>query len=247
MKILGIIPARYASTRFPGKPLIDILGKTMIQRVYEQAAQSNFLSAVVVATDDDRIFQEVLRFGGKVVMTAKNHRSGTDRCKEALEIYQNQSIQNFDAVVNIQGDEPYIHPQQIDQLCLLFQDKNVQLGTLVKKSQDLEKLQSPNAIKVTLTHQNYALYFSRSLIPFYRETETEKFFWKHIGIYGYRADVLSEITNIEVSSLEIAESLEQLRWLENGYKIKVGITEYESQSIDSPEDLTSLLNQMKCK
>ncbi len=245
MKILGIIPARYASTRFPGKPLVDILGKSMIRRVYEQASKSNLLSDVLVATDDDKILKEVKSFGGNAVMTSPNHRSGTDRCIEALETFSKINNTEYQVVINIQGDEPYIHPQQINQLCELFNDPKVQLGTLVKKTTDISRVNSSNSIKVTISKTGFALYFSRNPIPYYREIETEQWYWKHIGIYGYRADVLKEITQLNPSSLEIAENLEQLRWLENGYSIKVGITEFESQSIDSPEDLKYLIENLK--
>jgi 3-deoxy-manno-octulosonate cytidylyltransferase (CMP-KDO synthetase) len=241
MAILGIIPARFASTRFPGKPMIDLAGKTMIQRVYEQASKATRLSKVVVATDDERIAEEVTRFGGEYVMTSDQHRSGTDRCAEVLEkIYG-----NWKAVINIQGDEPFIQPEQIDLLAALFQDERVEIGTLVKKLTDPTDLDNPNTMKVVLDINSDALYFSRSCIPFIRGAEksdwlNKHFFYKHIGIYGYRSSILAEITQVAAGKLEQAESLEQLRWLENGYKIRTAFTELETISIDVPEDLDKL-------
>ncbi len=240
--IAGIIPARYASSRFPGKPLINIGGKTMIQRVYEQACQAKTLKTVIVATDDERIYQHVQDFGGNVVMTSPNHPSGTDRCYEA---YTLSGMKDIDAIVNIQGDEPFIQPGQIDLLCSIFDSREVQLGTLVKKLKNAADLNNPNAMKVVLNKDKEALYFSRSPIPYLRNHPQEKWldnhtFYKHIGIYAYRTDVLQQIVQLPPSSLELAESLEQLRWLENGYKIKVAVTDYESISVDTPEDLEKL-------
>lgn len=240
--IAGIIPARYASSRFPGKPLINIGGKTMIQRVYEQACQAKTLKTVIVATDDERIYQHVQDFGGNVVMTSPNHPSGTDRCYEA---YTLSGMKDIDAIVNIQGDEPFIQPEQIDLLCSIFDSREVQLGTLVKKLKDAADLNNPNAMKVVLNKDKEALYFSRSPIPYLRNHPQEKWldnhtFYKHIGIYAYRTDVLQQIVQLPPSSLELAESLEQLRWLENGYIIKVAVTDYESISVDTPEDLEKL-------
>ncbi|GAB4133867.1 MAG: 3-deoxy-manno-octulosonate cytidylyltransferase [Bacteroidia bacterium] len=242
MSILGIIPARYASSRFPGKPLVGIGGKSMIRRVYEQASKASRLGAVVVATDDQRIQEEVLSFGGKVVMTGEHHRSGTDRCAETLEKTEGK----WDAVINIQGDEPFIQPEQIDLLCSLFDDASTQIGTMVKKLHDITDLDNPNIIKVVLDNEKNGLYFSRSPIPHLRGIPSEDrlkhhFFYKHIGIYGYRADVLRKITQLEPGKLEIAESLEQLRWLENGYKIRTAYTELETISVDAPEDLDKLV------
>ena len=244
MKILGIIPARYASTRFPGKPLADVKGKTMIQRVYDQAKKCKLLSEVIVATDDKRIESAVKKFKGKVVMTSDKHESGTDRCFDALKKFGGK----FDSVINIQGDEPFIHPEQISKVANCFKDKNVELATLVMKMDSIHELTNHNTIKVIINKKREAIYFSRTAIPYYRGENFSEWlklhaYYKHVGIYGYRTDILLEVTKLERSSLEIAESLEQLRWLENGYKIKVEFTEHESHSIDTPEDLTSALKK----
>lgn len=240
MKFIGIIPARYASTRFPGKPLALLGGKPMIQRVYEQVKET--VDRVCVATDDERIEAAVKAFGGNVVMTSDQHRSGTDRCKEA---YQKVG-EPFDVIINIQGDEPFIHPEQIETIKRCFEDESVDIATLVKPfaaDGDFEStLFNPNSPKVVVNKRMEAMYFSRSIVPYirgkkYTEWLSAHVFYKHIGMYAYRADVLKEITALPPSSLEIAESLEQLRWLENGYKIKVGITEQETIGIDTPEDL----------
>lgn len=244
MKFIGIIPARYASTRFPGKPLADMAGKPMIQRVYEQV--ETVLDAVCVATDDTRIETAVKAFGGNVVMTSDKHRSGTDRCYEAFMKVGN----GYDVIVNIQGDEPFIHPEQIQTIKACFTNNSTQIATLVKPfrpSDDFEKvLMNPNSPKVVINKNNEAMYFSRSVIPYIRGKQCSEWlvnhtFYKHIGLYAYRADVLKEITQLPQSALELAESLEQLRWLENGYKIKVGITEQETIGIDTPEDMEKAL------
>ena len=244
MKFIGIIPARYASTRFPGKPLADMNGKPMIQRVYEQV--KDVLDSVCVATDDIRIENAVKAFGGQVVMTSDQHRSGTDRCYEA---YQKIG-EGYDVIVNIQGDEPFIHPEQIQTIKTCFADANTQIATLVKpfrSDDDFESsLFNPNSPKVVLNKNNESMYFSRSIIPYirgkkYTEWLPSHTFYKHIGLYAYRAQVLKEITQLPQSALELAESLEQLRWLENGYKIKVGITEQETIGIDTPEDMEKAL------
>lgn len=240
MKILGIIPARYASTRFPGKPLVDIAGKSMIQRVYEQAKKCIHLSEVIVATDDDRIFEHVDDFGGKAIMTSSNHQSGTDRCAEVAEKYP-----EYDVIINIQGDEPYIDPEQITKLISCFNDAGTQIATLIKKVSTNEELHNTNSPKVIINKSSEAIYFSRSPLPHIRGQEPQNWlqhftYFKHIGIYGYRADILQQITKLPVSSLEKAESLEQLRWMENGYKIKVAETELETYAIDTPEDLEKL-------
>ena len=239
--ILGIIPARYASTRFPGKPLIEIHGKSMIQRVYEQAKKSVQLNQVIVATDDQRILDHVIGFGGLAVLTSNNHTSGTDRCAEV-----SLKHQEFNIIVNIQGDEPFIDPEQIDELCQCFSNDKTQLATLVKKIADVEELQNPNTPKVIFNKNLEAIYFSRTPIPFIRGSAVHEWlkshtYYKHIGIYGYRSHTLWEITQIPVSSLEQAESLEQLRWIENGYHIQLAITDKESQAIDTPEDLQKVL------
>ncbi len=248
MKFLGIIPARYASTRFPGKPLADMAGKPMIQRVYEQVEGT--LDAVCVATDDARIEEAVKAFGGQVVMTSDKHRSGTDRCYEAYTLVG----QGYDVVVNIQGDEPFIHPKQIETLKACFREPDVQIATLVKPfrpDDDFETaLFNANTPKVVLNKRHEALYFSRSIIPYmrgkhYSEWLPNHTYYKHIGLYAYRAATLREITALPQSPLELAESLEQLRWLENGYKIKVGITEQETIGIDTPADLEKALAFLK--
>ena len=244
MKILGIIPARYSSTRFPGKPLADINGKPMIQRVYEQAKKCRSLTEVVVATDDKKIESAVKKFGGKIIMTSDKHESGTDRCYEALA----KTGKKYDAVINIQGDEPFIHPEQITKVANCFKDTTVQLATLAIKLKSVHELTNHNTIKVIINKQKEAIYFSRTAIPYYRGEDFSEWlemhtYYKHIGIYGYRADILGEVTKLERSSLEIAESLEQLRWIENGYKIKIDLTTHESYSIDTPEDLKNALKK----
>ena len=239
MKFLGIIPARYASTRFPAKPLAMLGGKMVIQRVYEQVLQT--LDEVYVATDDERIELAVKNFGGHVVMTSPYHKSGTDRCYEAC----TKVAGDFDVVVNIQGDEPFIQPSQIETIKACFKDKATQIATLVKPfSPDagFEALANVNSPKVVLDKNKNALYFSRSIIPFQRNVQPEEWlahhiYYKHIGLYAYRVDVLKAITALPQSSLELAESLEQLRWLENGFVIKAGITEVETIGIDTPQDL----------
>ena len=237
MKILGVIPARFASTRFPAKPLVDIAGQTMIERVYRQAKKSKSLSKVIVATDHSKIFDHVNNFGGEVVMTSESHVSGTDRCFEVA----SKAKDTFDYVVNIQGDEPFIAPEQIDLLASQL-DGKTELATLAKKIEDQEQLFNPNVVKVVMDDNGKALYFSRSPIPHIRNTAYDQWlskhsFFKHIGMYAYRADILKKITQLSVSALEKAESLEQLRWLENGYFIKVAETSHETIGIDTPEDL----------
>lgn len=236
MKFIGIIPARYASTRFPGKPLVLLAGKPMIQHVYEKVAA--VLDDVCVATDDERICRAVEAFGGKVVMTSSAHKSGTDRIAEAVQKIGG----SYDVVVNIQGDEPFIAISQIETVCQLFDDPQTQIATLGKAFAEMEAVENPNSPKIVTDNQGYALYFSRSVIPFIRGTERKEWlkcypFLKHIGLYAYRTKVLNEITRLPQSPLELAESLEQLRWLQNGYRIKVGITDVETIGIDTPEDL----------
>ncbi|MEI6754814.1 MAG: 3-deoxy-manno-octulosonate cytidylyltransferase [Paludibacter sp.] len=239
LRFVVIIPARYASTRFPGKPLVDIGGKTMIHRVYEQVSKS--VNDVYVATDDQRIFDAVKAFGGNAIMTSDQHKSGTDRCYEAF----THINEYFDVIINVQGDEPFIQPEQIIELQKCFVDESTQIATLAKKITEKdgwEALNNPNSPKLVVNRNNEALYFSRSVIPYKRGIEPHNWlsahpYLKHIGIYAYRAEVLGEITKLEQSPLELAESLEQLRWLENGYKIKVGFTDVESVGIDTPEDL----------
>lgn len=238
MKILGVIPSRFASTRFPGKPLVDIKGKTMIQRVYEQAKKSAYLTDVVIATDDERIYNHAKALNFNVVYTASSHESGTDRCAEVLK----NSKEKYDIVLNIQGDEPYINPAQIDEVCSCFTDEKTDIATLIKKINTKNELFNTNKPKVVKSVNDFALYFSRQTIPFLRgidtaEWITKQVFFKHIGIYGYRAEVLKKITTLPVSSLEKLEGLEQLRWLENGFNIKVKETYFEAISIDTPDDL----------
>lgn len=238
-KFLGIIPARYASTRFPGKPLKIIGGKMMIERVYEQVRDC--LDDVYVATDDQRIMDAVQAFGGKALMTSESHKSGTDRCREAFE----KSGGEFDVVINIQGDEPFIQPQQIELLKSCFNEPDTELATLVKPftpEDGFDALSNVNSPKVVLNKKMEAIYFSRSVIPYQRNYPNSEWlnhhtYYKHIGLYAYRADILKEITQLEQSPLEISESLEQLRWIENGYKIKVAVTYFETIGIDTPEDL----------
>ncbi len=239
MRFIAIIPARYASTRFPGKPLVDMAGKPMIQRVYEQVKKA--LDEVWVATDDIRIFETVEAFGGKAVMTSSDHRSGTDRIQEAY----SKIGGGFDVIINVQGDEPFIQPEQIESLKNCFDSKDVELATLVKpfkKEDGFDVLFNPNSPKVIISKKNEAIYFSRSIVPYIRDVHHTEWmdkhtFYKHIGMYAYRSDVLSEITKLPQSSLEKAESLEQLRWIENGYRIRVGYTTLETIGIDTPEDM----------
>lgn len=240
MKFIAIIPARYASTRFPGKPLATLCGKTVIQRVYEQVSKQ--MADVCVATDDERIFEHVRSWGGNAVMTRTDHNSGTDRIEEAVEKLE-AAGQAYGVVVNVQGDEPFIQPEQIATLCACFNDATTQIATLgIRFPKDIDTISNPNSPKIIRDNQGFAMYFSRSVIPFCRNAERtewpEKFpYLKHIGMYAYRRNVLREITSLPQSSLEIAESLEQLRWLQNGYRIKVGETSFETIGIDTPEDL----------
>jgi 3-deoxy-manno-octulosonate cytidylyltransferase (CMP-KDO synthetase) len=236
MKFIAIIPARYASTRFPGKPLAMLGGKTVIQRVYEQA--TSVLEEAWVATDDERIQKAVECFGGRVVMTRADHKSGTDRIEEAAEKIGTQA----DVIINIQGDEPFIQKSQIETLKSLFENSETQIGTLGKKFESIEAATNPNSPKIVTDKNGFALYFSRSVIPYIRGKEQAEWlqhfpFLKHLGLYAYRRDVLRQITQLPQSPLEMAESLEQLRWLENGYRIRVGLTDMETVGIDTPDDL----------
>ena len=243
MKFIAIIPARYASTRFPGKPLALLGGKPVVQRVYEQVAGA--VDDAVVATDDERIRDAVVAFGGRAEMTSPDHRSGTDRCREAYEKVCARENRRFDVVINVQGDEPFIHPSQIEAVMRCFDDPATDIATLVKPfvpSDGLAALENPNSPKVVLDAQSRALYFSRSVIPYLRGVPREEWlarhtFYKHIGLYAFRAEVLRAVTDLPQSPLEKAESLEQLRWLENGYRIGVGISHTETVGIDTPEDL----------
>ena len=243
MKVIGIIPARYDSTRFPGKPLLDIAGISMIQRVYNQVNHAASLSEVVVATDDQRIFDHVKSFAGNVVMTKKDHQSGTDRCAEVI-----NNISGFDIAVNIQGDEPFIDPQQIDLLVSCFQNPEVQIATLVRPITEIDDLENINKPKVVLNLNQEALYFSRQPIPFLRGKNIQDWlkngtYYNHIGIYGFKVDTLKKVASLPISKLETAESLEQLRWLDNGYKIKTAISNHINDAIDTPEDLKAILKK----
>ncbi len=246
MKILGIIPSRWASSRFPGKPLIKIGSKSMIERVYKQTAKA--LDYVVVATDDQRISEAVENFGGRFAMTSVKHQSGTDRSAEALDIVEKETGEKFDVVINIQGDEPFIQPEQIKDISAAFEDATTEIATLIKKITKQEILFDSSRPKVIKNVRDEAIYFSRSTIPFIQNTDKkdwcDKFtYFEHLGLYAYRAEVLRKITQLAASSLELAESLEQNRWLENGFKIKVFESEQENISINTPEDLERLLKQ----
>lgn len=242
MKFISIIPARYASTRFPGKPLAMLGGKSVIQRVYEKV--SGVIDETWVATDDERIFNAVESFGGKVVMTRNDHKSGTDRIEEAIEKIGG----DYDVVINVQGDEPFIQASQIKTVCECFDDPSTEIATLGKPfGNDMDAINNPNSPKIVVDKKGYAMYFSRSVIPFVRGKESKEWslsypFLKHIGLYAYRRNVLAEVTRLPQGELEKAESLEQLRWLENGYRIKVGLTDVETVGIDTPEDLARAEN-----
>lgn len=242
--IVGIIPARYSSSRFPGKPLVEISGKSMIQRVYEQSTAAKKINKVVVATDDERIFNHVKNFGGEVVMTAPHHPSGTDRCFDCLQ----QLNESYDYVINIQGDEPFLHPDQIDEIAEKCDGKN-ELVTQMIPVESHEILFDKGEVKIVLNTNNEALYFSRNVIPHLKgvaehEWHLKHNYYRHVGLYAYRADVLKAITQLKPSALELAESLEQLRWLEAGYKIKCVSTTFESHCIDTPEDIEKVLRLM---
>ncbi|MGE5424644.1 MAG: 3-deoxy-manno-octulosonate cytidylyltransferase [Syntrophothermus sp.] len=244
MKITGIIPARFGSSRFPGKPLADIFGKPMIQRVYEQASQCSLLTSVVVATDDEKIFSTVKIFGGEAVMTSPDHASGTERCLEAADLLG----ETTDVIINIQGDEPFIDPDQIRQVADIFSQDDVNIATLKKKIRTTTEIFNPNVVKVVTGSNGNALYFSRQPIPYLRGVAVEEWaeihdFFKHIGIYGYRTETLKRLVKLPVSPPEKAESLEQLRWLWHGFSIRVGTTEVESIAVDTPDDLLKITNR----
>jgi 3-deoxy-manno-octulosonate cytidylyltransferase (CMP-KDO synthetase) len=240
MHVVGIIPARFASSRFPGKPLIDLKGKSMIQRVYEGASKSDLISELIVATDDERIYNEVKRFGGQVVMTAKTHQTGTDRCAEVV-----NQLQHADVVINIQGDEPLVDYRQLNQLIDAFNSDEVKIATLASRKITLNDLQNPNRIKLVVDNKYKAIYFSRSAVPNAANLREDALtfypFLRHIGLYGFRTDVIKEITQLEPTLLEQTESLEQLRWLYYGYSIHVVETTIETPNIDSPEDVIKVL------
>ena len=241
MKVLGVIPSRYESSRFPGKPLIDLAGKSMIQRVYEGSKASNLIDEVIVATDDQRIFDHVESFGGNVAMTSESHRSGTDRCGEIIEAYS-----DYDVVINIQGDEPLVDVKQLEQIIQLFKDEKVEIATLAKKIDRTEDLFNPNRIKVVLDGKSDGIYFSRNPIPYCQNTENQEWlnqtdYYRHIGIYAYRTDCLKQLVRLEPTKLERIESLEQLRWIYHGFRIRVGLTDIETPNIDTPEDVKEVL------
>tara|TARA_B100000965_G_C19430659_1_gene686339 strand:- start:126 stop:839 length:714 start_codon:yes stop_codon:yes gene_type:complete len=237
MKVVGIIPARYQSSRFPGKPLVKILGKSMIQRVYEQCVKSKKLSDIIIATDDKRIEEHVLKFGGKVVVTSKTHKTGTDRCNE---VAQNLT-EEIDVIVNIQGDEPFINPMQIDEIIALFKNPKIQIGTLAKKINCLSVLEDTNTPKAIFEKKGRALNFCRKITA-PSKTET---YYKHIGIYAYKKETLAKICKLPQSKNEIENRLEQLRWLDNNYPIQIGITQFSTLSVDTPEDIKKIEQKMR--
>jgi 3-deoxy-manno-octulosonate cytidylyltransferase (CMP-KDO synthetase) len=245
MSIIGIIPARYASTRFPGKPLVDIKGKSMIERVYEQTTKAKTLSKVIIATDDERIAEHCKAFGAKVIITKPGHPSGTDRCFEAYQL----NGEKFDHVLNVQGDEPFLDPEQIDSLAQACK-ADTEIATQMIKCNDHSVLFDKGEVKIILNPNNEALYFSRSVIPAIKgkdKTEWHKYYgyFRHVGMYAYRTDILEKITQLKPTALELAESLEQLRWLEHGYKIKCVETTFDSHCIDTPEDIEKVIRLMK--
>ena len=240
--ILGLIPSRYASTRFPGKPLAKIAGISMIERVYRQCAKAKKISKLVVATDDERIFNHVTEFGGIAVMTSAEHPSGTDRCFEAFKVMG----EDFDFIINIQGDEPFIEPAQIDELGVMLENPDTEIATLIGPVQSDNELLNPATVKVVLNNKNEAMYFSRQVIPHLRDVNQGEWFknyqyYKHVGMYGYRKDILEKISKLTPSKLEAAENLEQLRWLENGFMIRCGMTQLETHAVDHPEDISRIL------
>mgnify|MGYP006278131551 CR=1 FL=1 len=240
MKAIGIIPARYASTRFPGKPLADIRGKSMIRRVYEQSKACKELQKVVVATDDQRILDHVKDFGGEAMMTRSDHASGTERCGEVIPKLKG----DYEYVVNIQGDEPFLDPGQISLLLRCFDNPATGIATLVKETENQDEIRNPDIVKVIPSADLTALCFSRLPIPYVRDPEKEKgvVFYKHIGLYGFRRKVLEKLLNLPPAPPEQAESLEQLRWLYHGYKIQLALSDQESHSVDTPGDLSKILN-----
>lgn len=243
LNVLGIIPARYGSSRFPGKPLLDLKGKTMIQRVYEGASLSKLITDIIVATDDQRIYDEVIRFGGKAMLTSPDHLSGTDRCGEVLEKYT-----DVDVVINIQGDEPLIDFRQLDSLITVFQKQEIQIATLGIQTDSMEDILNPNRIKIVVDRNDRALYFSRSPIPNFHNYSKDPLefysFIRHIGVYAFRASVLKELTQLTPTALERIESLEQLRWLYHGFPIHVAYTDIETPNIDNPDDVKNVLNRI---
>lgn len=237
MKAVGIIPARYGSTRYPGKPLIDILGKSMIQRVFEQCIKCKKLTDVIIATDDKRIYNHVIEFGGNAMMTSKKHETGTQRCNEVSQNLKNQ----FDIIINIQGDEPFINPLQIDEIIYLFENPRTQIGTLANKIDDIAIIKDESSPKAIFDEKGNALNFCRKISPI----SNDRTYYKHIGIYAYRRHILEEICKLTKSKNEIQERLEQLRWLDNNYNIKVGITKFQTLSVDTPEDIRKIKDKMR--
>jgi 3-deoxy-manno-octulosonate cytidylyltransferase (CMP-KDO synthetase) len=242
MKVLGVIPARFASSRFPGKPLIVINGLPMVVRVYNQVMKSK-VDEVIVATDSSLIVKTLEEYNIPYMLTSEDHISGTDRCFEVA-----SKTQNFDILINIQGDEPYILPEQINLLIDTFANKNVQIATLAKKIETIDALENPNTVKVVKAKNGKAMYFSRQALPYNRGLEITEWleyytYFKHIGIYGFSKEIIPKIQKLPVSDLEETESLEQLRWLDNGFDIYVSETEFETQSVDNPEDLNHFNNK----
>lgn len=237
MRVLGVIPSRYGSTRFPGKPLVNILGKSMIQRVHEQCNKSSKLTDLIVATDDQRIYNHVVNFGGRAMITSKKHKTGTERCNQVIEDLN----EKFDIIVNIQGDEPFINPVQIDKVIDLFNDESTQIGTLAKKIEDMNILEDQNSPKAIFDKNANAITFCRKISNISAKSK----YYKHIGIYAYKKDVLKRISQLPESKNEIKEQLEQLRWLDNNYNIKIGITMLETTSIDVPEDIEKIKQKMR--
>ncbi len=247
MQIAAIIPARYASTRFPGKPLVEIGGKSMVMHVYERVKQAQGIAKVVVATDDERILNHIKEKGGEAVMTSPHHPSGTQRCAEAANLLSHPII--FDAIINVQGDEPFIEPQQVEAVAQLLTSSEVLIASLMKKIDSASELFNPNIVKVVTDSKGWALYFTRQAIPFVRDKEFDNWlmhaqYFKHMGIYGYKTFILQNIARLESSPLSESESLEQLTWLHYGYKIKMGVTHHESIAIDTPEDLLKIINKL---
>jgi len=240
MSIIAIIPARYNSSRFPGKPLADIKGKTMIQRVYEQAKVVERIERVIVATDDKRIFDHCLSFGAEVMMTSENHRNGTERIAEVIDNIKEQ----YDAVINIQGDEPFIKLEQLNLICDIIENNDTDIASLAKQIVNVSDVESPNTVKVVMNKNGKALYFSRFAIPYNRNENNDIIRFKHVGLYAYKSKILKEIIVLPESKLEVSESLEQLRWLEAGYTINMGITTYDSHGIDTPEDLEKAIKEL---
>jgi 3-deoxy-manno-octulosonate cytidylyltransferase (CMP-KDO synthetase) len=244
MSVIGIIPARFASSRFPGKPLVNINGKSMLQRVYEQAKMAKLINEIIIATDDERIEMHAKEFGATVISTSKEHVSGTDRCYEAYNNY----AKHFDYVLNIQGDEPILNPEQINELCRIA-DGETEIATQMIKCKTYEELFDKGEVKIVLNANNEAMYFSRSVIPAIKNINEKEWhlnfpYQRHVGMYMYKSNILKEISSLKPTQLETVESLEQLRWLENGFKIKCVQTNYESHCVDTPEDLEKIIKML---